>query len=284
VWAVLSADALDCFAHVLKPWWWRPEPVGGRRTRRAVHTRCGRGAPVHGNRPWAQAVVNMRTRLRAVHALGGWAGVLSTACEPPTTSAPCFVRRHTQLVLRQHRALVCPRGLPDFLPVPLWSFARAPRPLDPKPLRFPAFPRQLLPGRPRWAVPAGLRPFELPTDLSFCCRCQSIKAMPCGGPSARLDPLTTTPSGCMGSAVLRAWASATMRCLGRDLGSISSGTDLGLLSPPSACWPASGEETAHFALVGAPASWHSPPPARSPPCAFHLPAGETASSRGGHRH
>jgi len=94
-------------------------------------------------------VVNTRTRLRAVHARGGWAGVLSTACESPTTSAPWFVRRHTQMVLRQHRALLCPRGLPAFLPVPLWSFARAPRPLDPKPLRFPAFPRQLLPGRPR---------------------------------------------------------------------------------------------------------------------------------------
>jgi hypothetical protein len=181
VWAVLSADALDCFAHVLKPWWWRPEPVGGRRTRRAVHTRCGRGAPVHGNRSWAQAVVNMRTRLRAVHALGGWAGVLSTACELPTTSAPCFVRRHTQLVLRQHRALVYPRGLPSFLPVLRWSFARAPRPLDPKPLRFPAFPRQLLPGRPRGQFLQGCALLNSPPSLVFAAVVKASRPCPAGG-------------------------------------------------------------------------------------------------------
>jgi len=126
-------------------------------------------------------VVNMRTRLRAVHTRVGWAGVLSTACEPPTTSAPCFVRRHTQIALRQHRALVCPRGLPDFLPVHLWFFARASRPLDPKPLRFPAFPRQLLPSGPRGQFLQGCALLNSPPILVFAAVVKASRPCPAGG-------------------------------------------------------------------------------------------------------
>jgi hypothetical protein len=203
VWAVLSADALDCFAHVLKPWWWWPEPVGGRRTRRAVHTRCGRGAPStgtgHGLKRWStrEPACGLSTRLA-----GG------QACCPRRASHPQPQPRG--LCDGIHR-WCCGSTAPCCVPGACPPFCRCP--FGPSRGRLARLTRNLFGFRPsrassclavRGRSPAGLRPFELPTDLSFAAVVKASRPCPAGGLRPALTLRQRTPCGCMGSAVLRA--------------------------------------------------------------------------------
>jgi len=155
--------------------------VGGRHTRRAVHTRCGRGAPStgtgHGLKRWStcEPACGLSTRLA-----GGQACCPRRASRPQPQPRGLCDGIH-RWCCWQHRALVCPWGLPAFLPVHLWFFARASRPLDPKPLRFPAFPRQLLPGRPRGQFLQGCALLNSPPILVFAAVVKASRPCPAGG-------------------------------------------------------------------------------------------------------